>query len=73
MKLRLRKAIRAFALYMKTSTDKWVVPPHVVKMTDRGNYKEVLAELDKQQVLWPDDPEITFYRTLVDFLNDEEE
>jgi hypothetical protein len=71
MKIPFHKAIRAFAVYMKTSTDKWVVPLYITKMVDEGHYKSATKELDKQELLWPNDPEITFYRTLVNFLNEE--
>jgi len=55
---------------MKMSTDRWVVPLYIVKMVDENRYKEAIMELDKQELLWPNDPEITFYRTLVDFLQE---
>ena len=70
MKLPFHKAIRAFAIYMKMSTDRWVVPLYIVKMVDENRYKEAIMELDKQELLWPNDPEITFYRTLADFLQE---
>ena len=53
---------------LKQKTDKWVVPEYITKLVDEDRYKEALVELEKQAFIWPNDPEITYYRTLVDFL-----
>jgi len=68
MKRGVHKGLRKFALYLKARTDKWVVPLNIIEMVDREEFGKALVELDKQELLWPNDPEIAYYRAMINFL-----
>jgi len=66
--MNIRNLVRSFSLFLKQRTDKWVVPAYITELIDDDKYDEAKEELEKQLVLWPNDPEITFHLTLIAFL-----
>jgi hypothetical protein len=68
----LKHAIRSFAIWLEMKTVYWVVPRELSQMVRQGKFEEARKALDTIEKSWPNDPEVTYARTLVSFLSGEE-
>jgi hypothetical protein len=67
------KMARNLSLWAQSCTSKWVVDPEVYWMMDCGKLDMAAQELAMQEILWPDDPELIYAKTLLRFLRDNDE
>lgn len=72
MRLRFRRWVRGLVLRAKWYTDRWVTPKHLVRLVDDEKWSEAKEAVEEARALYPDDPEITFYSTLIEFARGEE-
>jgi hypothetical protein len=67
----IRKFTRRLSLWAQSCTSKWVVDPEVYWMMDCGKLDMAAQELAKQELLWPNDPELIYAKTMLTFLREE--
>lgn len=60
-----QRSIRQRALTSVWNTDKWVIPRSLVKAVDDENWKLADKILDKIKKAWPNDPEVTYYDSMI--------
>lgn len=67
----MKRQIRAFAVWLRTKTDYWVVPKEVWELVDQDDFIAANAALDAARKQWPDDPEVAYADALINrFLKD---
>ncbi len=58
-------ATRKRALTMRQRTNAWVVPQEISILIDKDKLREAADLLEIQKIHWPNDPEITYYDSLI--------
>lgn len=62
----VKKIIRRFSLWLKFKTDKWIVEKEVWEMIDKDEWDKASALIQKQEKIWPDDPEIVYANSIIE-------
>jgi hypothetical protein len=63
----IKGKVRRFAVWLRYTTDAWVVPHSLWLLADSQPTK-ALEELERIRAVYPDDPEITYAATAISFL-----
>lgn len=64
-----QRALRARSITLSVKTADMVVPRAVSLLIDEGKLTKASRLLDRCEADWPNDPEITRYRSLIAFLS----
>lgn len=61
-----KSIIRRFAVWLKVSTDSWVISKNVWLLIDNEDIDKIEGALSEARKLWPDDPEVAYASAIVD-------
>lgn len=68
----MKKLIRKFAVWLRTTTDAWVVPKSAYILLSGDRFDECEALLTQAELDWPQDPEVAYFWTLLQFSRGDE-
>lgn len=71
-----KRPIRRFSIWLRRTTDAWVVPPKVYRLMSQQSNPAAMDEATQlligAETRWPNDPEVTHAEALLSFLSGED-